>query len=1109
MSHLEDLAKSMGISSDELFSGKYGSSYDEILDNLMMKELNRESYAYEDLDLEKKDCQLCNFTVTWKKGDDWQKEDAEREFKEHQNNKHGIVESYASERSYDWYVEDYNALGEVKQYFHKGTWYSHDDLLEYGAECKLCGKLIWTPDRVIKDRYIDHINEIHPEVSATEMESYASEDIEDAWASYNSDSDYGWSVDEWYRYAKDHGISFDDAENYLYHMQDDSGNVFEESYASESPFSGMSYNLPDVWTCPTCSQQINFSETGLLNSPIRVHLESHGFTDDQVSKIMKTDTTNFYDMNRIIDESYASEDSLVKIEDDDDKDTKVTVLDEWENETDPDVGGDVEGLDQDQKDSRESWGRKSFNQKVEALEAVGFRQGKALRFASLAFEDFSKELQEAIDSVTQEDAEDEQEFIRQTQEDEKEAGLVEEVDYNNIGESRTARSKYECEFCNCGFKSNESLTIHYNDIHAVPPAQIDGYEAQPELEAMMSYNDESQIAGWVFRNYNVDYNDLKEEEKQKYREEYKDRYIGNSWQEGGENWKEVADDLYKKELAKLKKRGGEAHGDEEGTSDGAKKGWLTRKRGGKTEEPITKKQTKTNTKLDKVKGKLLSKLNSGSDYYVKVANLDGYPQNPSQLRGVPAGVKGVIMKSQLTDSYDGATFSVKKRSYDSLNVGWTGGDGGYPYGAQKIADLYSDKGSTNLMVDYYDIDTYVGSVYDERKDRHKRDPSQVADTREERFGWWIYTKINEDWSGYREKFGDHIDLSVTKTMADHILNEPDVTGFNNIKYSDFADLKKEFLEEEKRTGGGNNPKDLPKSSSASSYSQQYMGEDPSKPSEIPYDPNTGEELPVSRFNPNDTKYRQPKETDTVSDMAKAYGDMMAKKKNPDEPMWANGESYANESEFTCPYCKSDDISTDKYEYFKCNNCNRPFDIPHEEPEYDPYIESYANEENPNHGSDGKFTSNGSSNKKTMKFYKPIDELGSTVMDQIESGDKNGVLRQWIKDQSDNKEQKSKIDMIKKELNKRGISTESYATEDDYKYDFEDLTSLAQDKIESSGVTQSEWDSTPEEEREELEKEIREAYNPSDLVCPECGDITKDDKEFEDHLSTHRFDDGGY
>ena len=668
-------------------------------------------------------------------------------------------------------------------------------------------------------------------------------------------------------------------------------------------------------------------------------------------------------MMKKLNESYASEDSLVKIEDDDDKDTKVTVLDEWENETDPDVGGDVKGLDQDQKNVEESWSKKSFNQKVEALETIGFRQGKALRLASLAYEDFSEELQDAIE---------EQDLIQQSKNDEIKAGIdndhienneselkdrykcsvcdnsfdelfysqsgdqgmcpfcgstyIDEfnvetfVDYNNVGESKTARTKYECEFCNSGFKSNESLSIHYNDIHAVPPTPIEGYE----------------------------------------------------------NWKEVANNLYKKELEKRKKYGGEANGDEEGTSDGAKKGWLTRKRGGsQTEEPksTTKKQTKTNTNLNKVKDKLLSKLDSGSKNYVKVANLDGYPQNSSQLRNVPTGVKGVIMKSHLKDSYDGANFSVRKDGYNSLNVSWTGGDGGYPYGAQGITELYSDRGSTNIQVDYFDVDNYVSQMSDERKDKHEKDPWYVADSRESRFGNWIYTVMNQDWSNYREKFDGHIDLSVTKTMADHILNEPEVTGFNNVEYSDFADLKKEFLEEEKRTGGGSKAKDLPKSSSASSYKQQYMGEDPSKPSEIPYDPNTGEELPVSSFNPNDTKYRKPKETDTVSDMAKAYGDMMARKKNSDQPMWDGGESYA--------------------------------------------------------------------------------------------------------------------------------------TEDDYKYDFDELTSLAQDKIEDEGVTQKEWNETPEEERKELEKEIEEAYNSSDLVCPECGDMTTNDKEFNDHLASHRFDEGDY
>ena len=40
----------------------------------------------------------------------------------------------------------------------------------------------------------------------------------------------------------------------------------------------------------------------------------------------------------------ANEDSLVKIEDNEDADTQVTVLDEWKNETDPDVNGETKGI---------------------------------------------------------------------------------------------------------------------------------------------------------------------------------------------------------------------------------------------------------------------------------------------------------------------------------------------------------------------------------------------------------------------------------------------------------------------------------------------------------------------------------------------------------------------------------------------------------------------------------------------------------------------------------------------------------------------------------------------------------------------------------------------
>ena len=46
--------------------------------------------------------------------------------------------------------------------------------------------------------------------------------------------------------------------------------------------------------------------------------------------------------------------------------------------------------------------------------------------------------------------------------------------------------------------------------------------------------------------------------------------------------------------------------------------------------------------------------------------------------------------------------------------------------------------------------------------------------------------------------------------------------------------------------------------------------------------------------------------------------------------------------------------------------------------------------------------------------------------------------------------------------------ESYAKEDDYKYDFGELSSLAQDKIEDGNISQSEWDGSSEEERKDIE-----------------------------------------
>lgn len=163
--------------------------------------------------------------------------------------------------------------------------------------------------------------------------------------------------------------------------------------------------------------------------------------------------------------------------------------------------------------------------------------------------------------------------------------------------------------------------------------------------------------------------------------------------------------------------------------------------------------------------------------------------------------------------------------------------------------------------------------------------------------------------------------------------------------------------------------------------------------------------------------------------------------NDDSILIYENKYYTSEGTGNCPMCKgAGKVTVERLGLKECPKCDGSGDIQEQPQMQQPDIpqeqlqESKSNEEfreeDRNRDSDGKWVSKGggSSNKKTTQFYNPIDELGSTVMDQIESGDKNGVLRQWIKDQSDNKEQKSKIDMVKKELNKRGISTESYASE---------------------------------------------------------------------------------
>ena len=150
----------------------------------------------------------------------------------------------------------------------------------------------------------------------------------------------------------------------------------------------------------------------------------------------------------------------------------------------------------------ESWSRKSSIDKIEALERLGIKQGDAIQLSGLEFEDYAEDLQGALkgEEWTDEDArtqmKDQVDYLNNSQvkdfDDVKTMGYDwqegEEVenpnsefqqyypDYNNIGESQTNRTKYECEYCDHGFKSNEALMVHHNDKHAIAPESLDGYD---------------------------------------------------------------------------------------------------------------------------------------------------------------------------------------------------------------------------------------------------------------------------------------------------------------------------------------------------------------------------------------------------------------------------------------------------------------------------------------------------------------------------------------------------------------------------------------------------------------------------------------------------------
>src|SRR3990167_8851080 len=89
----------------------------------------------------------------------------------------------------------------------------------------------------------------------------------------------------------------------------------------------------------------------------------------------------------------------------------------------------------------------------------------------------------------------------------------------------------------------------------------------------------------------------------------------------------------------------------------------------------------------------------------QITNLINYPISSIQLKNVGASAKAIIIKAHLKELYPQTKFSIYKTSYNSLTIKYMSGV--YPYGLEENTKQYSDYGNTDLMTDYFDIDTYI------------------------------------------------------------------------------------------------------------------------------------------------------------------------------------------------------------------------------------------------------------------------------------------------------------------------------------------------------------------------------------------------------------------
>ncbi len=127
------------------------------------------------------------------------------------------------------------------------------------------------------------------------------------------------------------------------------------------------------------------------------------------------------------------------------------------------------------------WDEYTFDRKLRAFEAIGFAQGEAVKLADVSWDNFTSEVKRALkesdDTFFGTGIDDDKEYTDEEieAENKKKEETGESYDYNNIGVNELQRTKYQCEFCNSGYKSNESLNVHLNDVHTQTLGDISGY----------------------------------------------------------------------------------------------------------------------------------------------------------------------------------------------------------------------------------------------------------------------------------------------------------------------------------------------------------------------------------------------------------------------------------------------------------------------------------------------------------------------------------------------------------------------------------------------------------------------------------------------------------